>query len=224
MTELIRGSLNNTEKGRYSHNSKAYEPANASHSHANNNFKGSKVKDVEVSLGPRMGNSIPLNLKGIKKANPKGIHNDHNPEQMDFNGRDDESNDDRDEKLSVCVGGMPTDKVSGNSNGNQQKNEAEESSESSGAAFQSPENQNYSPVAGQFLEEENAEVAAAEAAGVETISIDELFNPKGEPVIDPKEVILPNFEPARTSSRQNGVIAAYAANTNTGVFRYRKYF
>lgn len=37
--------------------------------------------------------------------------------------------------------------------------------------------------------------------------------------IDPKHVILPHFEPARHSTKNNGLIHAYAANTNQGVFR-----
>ena len=37
--------------------------------------------------------------------------------------------------------------------------------------------------------------------------------------LDPKNVILPQFEKARSSTRTNGLIEAYAANTNQGVFR-----
>ena len=37
--------------------------------------------------------------------------------------------------------------------------------------------------------------------------------------LDPENVILPNFEDARHSSKTNGLIQAYAANTNQGVFR-----
>lgn len=37
--------------------------------------------------------------------------------------------------------------------------------------------------------------------------------------LDPNHVILPNFDPARHSSKNNGMIQAYAANTNQGVFR-----
>lgn len=37
--------------------------------------------------------------------------------------------------------------------------------------------------------------------------------------LDPKNVILPNFDKARHSQKTNGVIQAYAANTNQGVFR-----
>ena len=37
--------------------------------------------------------------------------------------------------------------------------------------------------------------------------------------LDPDHVILPNFEEARHSSKPNGLIQAYAANTNQGVFR-----
>ena len=32
--------------------------------------------------------------------------------------------------------------------------------------------------------------------------------------LDPKNVILPNFDKARHSQKQNGLIQAYAANTN----------
>lgn len=37
--------------------------------------------------------------------------------------------------------------------------------------------------------------------------------------LDPNHVILPNFEEARHSTKNNGMIQAYAANTNQGVFR-----
>jgi len=37
--------------------------------------------------------------------------------------------------------------------------------------------------------------------------------------LDPKHVILPNFDNARHSQKTNGLIQAYAANTNQGVFR-----
>ena len=37
--------------------------------------------------------------------------------------------------------------------------------------------------------------------------------------LDPKHVILPGFEEARHSNKNNGMIEAYAANTNQGVFR-----
>ena len=37
--------------------------------------------------------------------------------------------------------------------------------------------------------------------------------------LDPNHVILPSFEEARHSTKNNGIIEAYAANTNQGVFR-----
>lgn len=37
--------------------------------------------------------------------------------------------------------------------------------------------------------------------------------------LDPNHVRLPNFEEARHSTKTNGMIKAYAANTNQGVFR-----
>lgn len=37
--------------------------------------------------------------------------------------------------------------------------------------------------------------------------------------LDPKTVILPNFEPAKYSVKKNVLVQAYAANTNQGMFR-----
>lgn len=37
---------------------------------------------------------------------------------------------------------------------------------------------------------------------------------------DPSKVFLPNFEPTKCSLKPNGVIKAYAANTNQGIVRY----
>lgn len=45
-----------------------------------------------------------------------------------------------------------------------------------------------------------------EYPGVEQISIDDLMASQNEIVVSPKNVILPNFEPARTSVKKNGLI------------------
>jgi hypothetical protein len=39
--------------------------------------------------------------------------------------------------------------------------------------------------------------------------------------IDLFKVILPNHEPTKCSTKRNGIIKAYAANTNQGISRYK---
>ena len=38
--------------------------------------------------------------------------------------------------------------------------------------------------------------------------------------IDQDSFLLSNFEPAKYSTKRNGIIAAYGANTNQGIIRY----
>ena len=52
------------------------------------------------------------------------------------------------------------------------------------------------------------------------IILESLLDPNEDFYFDPRQVMLPNFEPARHSSKKNGIIRAYAANTNQGIFRY----
>ena len=50
------------------------------------------------------------------------------------------------------------------------------------------------------------------------LSIDSLFS-QNEQWVDPMQVQMPNFEAARCSTKKNGIIKAYGANTNQGIFR-----
>ena len=53
----------------------------------------------------------------------------------------------------------------------------------------------------------------------EYITLETLLFGADPPVIDPETVILPNHEPTKCSTRRNGILRAYAANTNQGIIR-----
>jgi len=44
-------------------------------------------------------------------------------------------------------------------------------------------------------------------------------NQRNPDEIDPNSIILPNHLPTKCSAKKNGIILAYAANTNQGIIR-----
>jgi protein phosphatase 2C family protein 2/3 len=51
------------------------------------------------------------------------------------------------------------------------------------------------------------------------VNLDTLLFGANAPEIDPETVMLPNYESSKCSTRRNGSVRAYAANTNQGIIR-----
>ncbi|CDW84010.1 protein phosphatase 2c containing protein [Stylonychia lemnae] len=78
------------------------------------------------------------------------------------------------------------------------------------------------PKAGDFKDRQNFSMASSEKAKQKSSpkSIQQQFQMMAEMPLQPAhKIIIPNHEPTKCSVKRNGVVVAYAANTNQGIIR-----